>query len=77
MTTNSTFFTSSCFLRSAFSLPPTRVATSANISAMDSEYGVARSTRSLAKRIFAAATISMVRVIFFVELTELIRRSMS
>lgn len=42
----------------------------ANISTMDSEYGVAAATRSPARRIFAAATISMVRVICFVEETE-------
>ena len=39
--------------------------------------GSASFTRSVARRIFAAATISMVRVICFVEATELIRRSMS
>jgi len=44
---------------------------------MDSEYGVAAATRSPARRIFAAATISMVRVICFVEETEPIRLSMS
>ena len=44
---------------------------------MESEYGVAASTRSVARRILAAATISMVRVICFVDATELIRRSMS
>ena len=76
-TTTSTFLTSSCFWSKAFSDPPTRSATFASISIMESEYGVAASTRSVARRILAAATISMVRVICFVDATELIRRSMS
>ena len=77
MTTIRARLTSSCVASSGSESSGAYFAVEMSISEMALAHGRALYTRSEARRILAAATISMVRVICFVEETELMRRSMS